>query len=142
MTPHATPQALIAIDRPTRTATQPRTSTDPRDPEGHEEQGERREVVAEAVAELDPALAEMHQVDEGDRDDCNRGAGDQAGPRKSQQRRDRQQISGAGQQQAHPDRVRDDVGHVVLKIPRASPGWQAGRTSGRRPSMIARFWGT
>src|SRR5579859_3845849 len=50
------------------------------DAEGDERQGEHDEVVAEAVAELDPALAEVHEVDEGDPDDRDEPAGRESGP--------------------------------------------------------------
>src|ERR1035437_8647718 len=42
---------------------------------GYEDQRERNKVVAETVAELDPALAEMHEVHGADGKDGDRGAG-------------------------------------------------------------------
>ena len=61
-------------------------------PERHEDQRERHEVVAEAVAELDPALAEVHQVDEGDREDGDDSAGDDPARARAAQGGDRQQV--------------------------------------------------
>ena len=43
-------------------------------PERDQDERKRREVVAEAVTELDPALAEVHQVEHRDRDRGNRRA--------------------------------------------------------------------
>ena len=48
--------------------------------ERDEDERERRGVVAEAVAELDPALAEVHQVDERDDDDREDRAGHEPAP--------------------------------------------------------------
>ena len=67
--------------RPTAERHPPRPPVDQSlHPDRHEKEGERRRVVAEAVSELDPALAEVHEVDERDEDDGNRCSGDQPIP--------------------------------------------------------------
>ena len=63
----ATPHRLIASDATTRPMARGMPHLRPNgqalEPERDEDQRERRGVVAEAIAELDPALAEVHQVD-------------------------------------------------------------------------------
>ena len=67
--PQATPHALTATETTTRADGErhgPAAAGDPidepRESEGDEDERERHGVVAEAVAELDPALAEVHEV--------------------------------------------------------------------------------
>ena len=60
-----------------------------------EDDGEWREVVAEPVAELDPALAEVHEVGRGDRRRCQQRAGDPPVAEHAE-RRQGQQVGGAG----------------------------------------------
>ena len=69
------PQKLIATEAPiSHSATSPILRS-PRDPDGDERQREHHEVVAESVSELDPALAEVHEVDDRDRGDREGGPG-------------------------------------------------------------------
>src|SRR3954454_480397 len=103
-------------------------------PAGHpnrdEGQGERDEVVAEAVPELDPALAEVHEVDEGDDDHRDEGPGDQpraAAPEGRQQ----EEVGRAGEQDAHADRLRLRDGAVLVEEPAAGARLRAGRVTRR-----------
>src|SRR3990172_11514925 len=82
--------------------------------------GEDDEVVAEAVAELDPALAEVHEVDDGDRCERQGGAGDEARPAKLEEGGQDEQIGRARQEDAHPDRA----GHRdrTLEVEQAADG--------------------
>ena len=100
LTPHQTPQALMS----TESATSSRLSEpDARagDAERHEEHREGREVIAEAVAELDPALAEVHEVDERD----------------GQHRQPRRRRRGAGASRT-----------AGPASPAGRPGWRAARS--------------
>ena len=133
--PQMTPHRLIASD----TTTRPTPSSMPQrrrtrqtrsNAERDEEQGERREVVAEPVAELDPALAEVHEVDERDRDDREDGAGDERGCGRSRRSdRDGEQVRRARQQDAHPGVARDreravEVEQAARPRPGSCTGWR------------------
>src|SRR3954469_9613038 len=70
-----------------------------------EDHGERRKVVAEAVTELDPTLAEVHQVHERDGRRGENRSGDETLSPHRHHHRDGQEVRGRRQQDAHPNRI-------------------------------------
>src|SRR2546425_2098985 len=65
-----------------------------------------QEVEAESIAELDPALAEVHEIDEGDDEDREEGAADQPAPAVAPRRPGDQEVGGARRDHARPDGAR------------------------------------
>ncbi len=80
--------------------------------------GKGGEVVAEAVAELDPALAEVHQVDESDRGDRQHSPGHETPPAQPDDGRNGQEVGRAGEDQAHADGIgaKERAGHSSNRI--------------------------
>ena len=158
--PQITPHRLTAIEstiRPAPSGTADRRPTAPGRsmPERDEDERERHEVVAEAVAELDPALAEVHEVDERDQRGSRGRPRSRGGAAPApQDRRDREEVGRAREEQAHPGVARHGEGAVGVEqaADRARDGAQdlavaeaGGKTSGRIAgvlnSMIQRFCG-
>ena len=130
--PQATPQTLTAMDTRTSPTVSGIAQGRPRAtrrsaPRATSDERERDDVVAEAVAELDPALAEVHQVDHDDEEDRERRSRDQPAPPVAAQGREREQVGGAGEEDAHADVARDGqrTGQVEQAAGRA--GLQADR---------------
>ena len=122
------PQKLIATDRPTSHAASRPTPPRRDIPIATSGRANDDVVVAEAVAELDPTLAEVHQVDERDRHHGEGAARDQ--PRLHEPSKSRQdvEIGRAREQDAHAGRARQGnrAGRVEQPPDRARGGAQEG----------------
>ena len=104
------------VDVSTMPTMAPATAQAPVEPE----QRERRRVVAESVAELDPALAEMHEVDGQDHGDRERGARDDPAAADGGQGRDGEQVRRTRHEHAHPRVARD--GERTSDVEKAADG--------------------
>ena len=87
-----------------------------------EDQGERRRIVAEAVAELDPTLAEVHEVEQRDRDDRERRAGHQPAASEAARAGIASRYAGLVSSTLIPVSRGTASGHAASNRPRAAPG--------------------
>ena len=126
-----TPHRLIASDATTRLMARSmphlRRTASRSNPSATSSSANGAAVVAEAVPELDPALAEVHEVERGDGHDRDDGAGHDPVPPEPAEDRDGEQVCRARQQDAHPRVARDGQRAADVEQPAHGAGVDADR---------------